>query len=519
LEALVSHTIWLLQRVVLAIVLMIGFSVLTFVTVVLLLWIPYTEYRVLHRVDARLALGCLWLAYSLVTNLLPRRDPFTPPGLLLDEAKEPRLFGVVREIADATRQAMPSEIYLLGEANAFVAQRGGVMGIGSRRVMGIGLPLLHGLPPIELRAVIAHEFGHYTASDVALSPWIHTTRSAIARSVAAIDHSIVASPLGWYGRMFMRLTAMVSKRQEFVADQVSARVVGADVAARALQRVSEIAPAYVMYSRLDVMPLLRAGFIPPIHEGFHRFLKSERYRELVMSVRASVAHAPDASASDTHPPLPARLQALGASPLTTLLPPVAAATSLLSNPDKYERMLMVGTLGATAVDRLRPIRWEQVATGIYAAQWRALVTGHGPWLAPLTLETLPKGREALLAFAKPMKIPGGIENSVRLRHVSILLGAALGVRLIDAGWVPEHTPGSPVTLRSGARTFDPFRAVARLADGSMSENEWAARCQQLQIAGPLLPPALAAVVRPISRDTIRDVAQEEAAARRRRRSW
>jgi heat shock protein HtpX len=267
-ETIVPQTAWLVQRAVLALALMVGF-------------------------------------YALVLTVVG----FTPPGPLLDEATEPRLFALVRYIAEVTRQAMPSEIYLLGQANAFVAQRGGVMGVGSRRVMGIGLPLLQAMPLAEVRSVVAHEFGHYTASDVALSPWIHATRSAIARSVATIDDSIVGRPFVWYSRMFMRLTAMISKRQEFVADLVSARVAGADVAARALQRVSEIAPAYAMYSQTEVMPVLRAGFMPPIHEGFHYFLKSDRYRQLVIQARASANDEPEADESDTHPPLPERLRA------------------------------------------------------------------------------------------------------------------------------------------------------------------------------------------------------------------
>jgi hypothetical protein len=393
------------------------------------------------------------------------------------------------------------------------------MGFGSRRVMGIGLPLLQALPLAEVRSVVAHEFGHYTASDVALSPWIHSTRSAIARTVEGIGDTIVAKPFVWYSRMFMRLTAMVSRRQEFVADQVSARVAGADVAARALQRVSEIAPAYAMYSRTEVMPVLTAGFMPPIHEGFQYFLKSESFRQLAQHLRTAAPEAPELDASDTHPPLPERLRALGAAATTAMPPTVAPAASLLSNPDAYARMLLENAFGPTAVDALRPIRWEQVAESIYAVQWRAFVAVQASWLAPLTVETLPRGRDGFLAFAKPMKIPGGIENSTRIRHVSTLLAAALGVRLIDAGWVPEQMPGLPVIVRNGARTFHPFGTVARLADGSMSEHDWSVQCRELNLSGPLLPPALAAVVPPVPPEAIRSVAEEEAAARRRRRSW
>jgi len=55
---------------------------------------------------------------------------------------------------------MPKEVYLIADVNASVAQRGGILGVGSRRVVGLGLPLTRILSVAQLRAVLAHEFGH-----------------------------------------------------------------------------------------------------------------------------------------------------------------------------------------------------------------------------------------------------------------------------------------------------------------------------------------------------------------------
>jgi heat shock protein HtpX len=44
---------------------------------------------------------------------------------------------------------MPAEFYVVDDVNAWVAERGGVLGIGGRRVMGIGLPLLQALSVSE----------------------------------------------------------------------------------------------------------------------------------------------------------------------------------------------------------------------------------------------------------------------------------------------------------------------------------------------------------------------------------
>jgi Zn-dependent protease with chaperone function len=485
-----TSTAWLVQRVVLAILLMVGFYVLAVAMIGGLVWIPYAELKYFQRVDFRIAVACLGSAFALAVALVPRRDHFTPPGPLLDEASEPRLFGFVREVAAATQQAMPSEIYLIGDVNAFVAQRGGTMGVGSHRVMGIGLPLLQAMPVAEVRAVIAHEFGHYASSDVMLSPWTYATRSVIARTVAGLEDTIINGPFVWYGRMFMRLTAGVSRRQEFVADQVSSRLAGADVAARALRRVNAIAPAFAMYSHGEVMPLLKAGFLPPLHRGFQHFLRTDRCRQLMTDMLRAAHEKTEPDATDTHPSLGERLAALGVVETGTEPPvlDVDPASSLLSHdPDHYATLLLAGAIGPTAMDNLKPIAWERVADTLLVAQWRAFVAANRQWIAPLTGPAMPRGRDAVLAFAKPMTIPQGLENSRRVAYAGSLLAAALAIRLVDLGWVPETMPGEPVLLRKGEQAFDPFAAAEGLVAGTTDEICWRLDCERLGLSGPLLP--------------------------------
>jgi hypothetical protein len=47
------------------------------------------------------------------------------PGLLLDSAFQPRLFPEINAIAAAQNEPMPSKVYMIGEVNALVAERGG----------------------------------------------------------------------------------------------------------------------------------------------------------------------------------------------------------------------------------------------------------------------------------------------------------------------------------------------------------------------------------------------------------
>ena len=86
--------------------------------------------------------GGVVMAGIMLWSLIPRRDRFQAPGPLLEPARHPRLFAEIEHIAKSLGEALPREIYLIGDPNAWVADRGGLMGFGSRRVMGLGLPLL-----------------------------------------------------------------------------------------------------------------------------------------------------------------------------------------------------------------------------------------------------------------------------------------------------------------------------------------------------------------------------------------
>ena len=182
------------MRAIVAIAFTASFYLLALTIVAALLWVPYAEIVYWHRIDGFVARFCILAGLALLAGVAPRRDRFQPPGPRVDEASEPRLVALVREVATATHQAMPREIYLIDEVNAWVAIRGGVLGFGGRRVMGIGVPLLQVLPTYELKAILAHEFGHYAAGDAKIDAWVYGTRAAIRQTVMAVESSAIKAP-------------------------------------------------------------------------------------------------------------------------------------------------------------------------------------------------------------------------------------------------------------------------------------------------------------------------------------
>jgi hypothetical protein len=147
----------LAARAVMAVLLTIGFYALALGIVAALLGAVYAELVYADRILLKPTIFAIVAAGMIVWSILPRIDRFAAPGPRLDEPHQPDLFAVLRDVSAATGEVMPSEVYLLGgEVNAWVAQRGGLMGIGSRRVMAVGLPLLESASPCLSFAPSSH---------------------------------------------------------------------------------------------------------------------------------------------------------------------------------------------------------------------------------------------------------------------------------------------------------------------------------------------------------------------------
>jgi Zn-dependent protease with chaperone function len=480
----VNHTAWLAQRALLAVALMIGFYVLALAIAVGLLWIPYAEWTYVGRLHIKIALACVASAAALVWAIIPRVDRFEAPGPTLEETSHRDLFKVIREVAVATRQEMPAEVYLVSDVNAWVTHRGGIMGVGSRRVMGLGLPLLQGLTVSELKAVLAHEFGHYAAGDVKLGPWIYKTRSAIGRTLEGLGEGVLSVVFTLYGGMFLRLTHAISREQEFLADALAARTVHPATMASALRRTEGLAPAFHSYWHSEVVPALNAGCLPPIAGGFKQYLGSEHVSSAVSRIVSSAAAHGESDPLDTHPPLRERLAALTKLPISkapvTNDPP---ASTLLPDVESHARRLLEFVAGQDTCRKLKRVEWDHLAIEVYPKQWRASAAEFATFLKVFAADGIPAGRAAFIKAGAELVKPGQGDDDMRVARACQALSLGVAVALVDAGATPDTTPGSPVVFRTATATMEPFAAIEQLAEGTLAIDEWQAQCEAMGIAG------------------------------------
>jgi heat shock protein HtpX len=476
------------RRAALALALMIGFYLLAIGIAGALLALPIFLAELTEHLPAQIAIVCLVSGCAILWSIRPRFDRFTAPGPRLRREQHPRLFDEIESVAQATGQVMPAEVYLVGDLNAWVSQRGGVMGLGSRRIMGLGLPLMRTLTRSQMRAVIAHEFGHFHGGDTRLGPWIYKTRGAIFRTVTNLRSERtgwVQAPFRWYGTMFLRVTHGVSRSQELSADQLAARVAGARALIDGLKRIHALAPAFDLYWRNECQPVLGAGLLPPLTEGFAQFIRAPDIAALLQERVELEMRSRERSPFDTHPPLSERIAAVERLPQGILAAEDAAAFDLLDGAGRLDRELLVHVAGEKRVKELTDVSWDEVGPRFYLPHWIALVRANATLLAGVTPESLPAlAREPQAFRSKVVTAEKDFPSpSFTPKLARGVIGAALAVQLANRGATIHTTMGMPVALKVGDDSFEPFQEFENLEKGQISAEDWCSRCEKLGIAG------------------------------------
>lgn len=475
----------LASRVAAAVALLVGFYVLALVVGLALAAVavlPWFLDGVPQNLWVTVVSGIA--AFAILSGIAPRRLPFDPPGPELAETDQPELFALVREVAEETGQEMPRSVYLAHDVNAAVAQVGGVLGFGGHRVLIVGLPLMQGLTTDQLRAVLAHEFGHYHGGDVRLGPFFGRTYDAVARTVTALHDadSWWHKPFEAYGRFFLRRSAAIKRTQEFSADRLAAQVAGRDVNAAALRAVHAQGAAFEAYFSNEYAPLLEQGRCAPYLAGFDATKRSDGGERLMEAV---VAHAGDGEPDpySTHPELPERLAALAELPDDGRRDSGEPALGLLHGIRNLESAVVGWLVQGHDVD---PIAWDEVAEQVLVPMWRQKTAAANGALDGVTGAGVPEAVAAGDQIGRSL-VPPEDQPHVPvevLREVGAdVVATRMALALHDEGWQVSAPPGEPVVLERDGDRVEPFTDVARLASGDLPADEWRQRAQELGIGG------------------------------------
>jgi heat shock protein HtpX len=478
-------------RLAAAVALTIGFYVLALTLAAALLAGAILPWIFSGHNNLWLTITGLILGISILVAIVPRRVRFEAPGLKVTDADQPRLLQLIKEEAEKADEPVPADVYLTFEANAAVMEpkRG-------RRVLVVGIPMMRILSERELRGVLAHEFGHYRGGDLKAGPWIYRTRTAIGRTIDNLTEDEVAdeswsqkairAPFLWYGNAFLRITAAISRREEFAADACAVQSVGRAAHVSALQRSQAFGSGFDFYWRSEVVPVLEAGRRPSIADGFRRFIEHEDVAKSAdQHLEAMRDHASEAY--DSHPSLAERIAAVEDRPDGDA-DHTPCAIELLHEPDTVERELFAYLMG-DPLREFEPVDWEAVGNEVYGHRAAALTEQFPQILEGVTIGTLPEAVGAIATTARQLDEPDLPDPNSLVAGV-LADGALLALQ--RAGWTLTAEPAEPVGARQGDIVLAPHAAVEQLRTGELEADTWRERARQLGIANLELNVAVSA---------------------------
>ena len=178
----------------------------------------------------------------------------------------PKLFGLIRRLSESTGFRMPRHVYLTTDVNACVFYNTGFWSIflPVRKNLEIGLGIFNATTIQEVKAILAHEFGHFGQSSMKVGSAVSVTNKVLYNLIFTddlLDRALYNwRNSGWllwrlFGMLAYGMTTLVklmtrhvfvfvligerklSRLMEFGADEVACRCVGSDAFVSAMCKI------------------------------------------------------------------------------------------------------------------------------------------------------------------------------------------------------------------------------------------------------------------------------------------
>ncbi len=193
----------------------------------------------------------MWFAalasiFYMVKSLVFRQK-VEDPGRVLPEQEAPELWSLVKSVANDINTRPVDEIRITHGAELAVYERGGIrakMQDKGERILILGLAVMDGFSQNAFRAVLAHEYGHFSNRDTAggdiafhVNNDIVSFAESMAISGTATWYNIAFQFLRFYHFLFRRITHGASRLQEVLADRVAVHQFGEEAFREGLKHV------------------------------------------------------------------------------------------------------------------------------------------------------------------------------------------------------------------------------------------------------------------------------------------
>jgi Zn-dependent protease with chaperone function len=196
-----------------------------------------------------LVIGAALTVWALIRSAFARaRRGEEDPGRRLPDSEAPALWATLREVAGQVGTRPVDDVFLTPGTEVAVAERGPMMARlrdKARRHLILGAGVLEGMTQGQLRAVLAHEYGHFSNRDTAggdVAATVQTSLMKAAIHLATSGSANIFNPAWHFLRLFFalfqRITLGASRLQEVMADRFAATIYGGAIFAEGLRHVT-----------------------------------------------------------------------------------------------------------------------------------------------------------------------------------------------------------------------------------------------------------------------------------------
>ncbi|QRQ99833.1 M48 family metallopeptidase [Dyadobacter sandarakinus] len=249
-----------------AIALTIGCGILGYTLVAY----SFSGYAILAAL-ALLSIGLLSLVF-LIKFIFKKHSTDLTHLIEIRKEHEPQLFQMVEELVKEVGTDFPKKIYLSADVNAAVFYDSGFwsMLLPVRKNLQIGLGLVNAVSVIELRAILAHEFGHFSQKTMKVGSYVYNMNRVIYNmlydndayetliekwassnnflAIAVLISVRIVRGIQWILKKVYRILNVsymgLSREMEFHADEIAANVTGPGPLKSSLLRLEFAAGAY-----------------------------------------------------------------------------------------------------------------------------------------------------------------------------------------------------------------------------------------------------------------------------------
>jgi Zn-dependent protease with chaperone function len=229
---------------------------------------------------------------------------------------QPVLKEIIAELHEETGISVPNYVHITNDSSVAVT------GLWKKRLL-IGLIALRFLTKSELKAIIAHEYGHYSGRDTVMGYWVYRisrfmdVQTEVNKQALRFDIMIVVHLpsfiIFWLiSRYYHLLIFWHKRRREYRADAFAAQTIGPQQFADALVKYIVITDLFDTVAPQHVLHYLQQGqqiiniydYITPLYTD----------KNIDLAVEKALEHR--SGWNDTHPSLSERLENLGVKHVT-----------------------------------------------------------------------------------------------------------------------------------------------------------------------------------------------------------